>query len=311
MNTATLPLFPAFAPTPRPIAPPAGGTEFIDLDRRQILRRVDDPRTGAVWALDPYRGCENACVHCPNRSGHKAFQLLRSQDYEQRVFVERGAAAALERHLAWHNLRGQTLSLGHFTDPYQEAEERFGITREVLEVLGRFRGLDLSISTRSTRILEDLDLLADLDRHHTVTVHLGVPTVDEALSASLEPGGATPRGRFDAVRRLVHAGIATDIRVIPLMPEINSDEESLRPLFTAALEAGAFDVVAHCLVLPPATRSRFLPWLEAERPKVAQHYRKLWGRRSALRRPDKNRALATFRRLYLEMGFPRPTISRG
>ncbi|MEM7048448.1 MAG: radical SAM protein [Acidobacteriota bacterium] len=309
MTTTTLPLFPTLAPLPARVDEPT--TEHIELDRRQILRRVQDARTGTVWALDPYRGCEAACIHCPNRRGHHAFQLLRWRDFETKIFVETGAPKALERHLLWQEFAGETLSLGHFADPYQEAEERFRLTRSLLEVMTKFRGLDLSIATRSPRIVADLDLLMELDLRHTVTVHMGIATTDARLSRELEPGGADPADRFAAIERLTEAGIATDLRCIPLMPGINHEAEQLAPLFEAARDAGAFDIVGHCLELPMATRPRFMAWIEERKPRLISRYRRLYGRRSSLRRPDKNRLLSDFRRLYLEMGYPRPTISRG
>jgi hypothetical protein len=80
------------------------------------------------------------------------------------------------------------------------------------------------------------------------------------------------------------------------MPGINDGEAVLRPLVEQARDAGAYDVLAGPCDLRLATRTRLLPRL---------------GRRDLLGKRDGDRLLATFRRIRLEHGFPRPVPGRG
>ena len=92
---------------------------------------------------------------------------------------------------------------------------------------------------------------------------------------------------------------------------INDDEERLASLLRAAREAGAANVSAQPLFLKGSSpRRHFFAWLDREFPALAPLYRRLYGRRDYLDEAAKERLLATFRRLRLEAGFPRPLPSR-
>jgi DNA repair photolyase len=318
---ATLPLLPVL-PAPRGgraglgrgvrrIATAPSGVEYAELDVREILNRPLGGRTPYRWTINPYRGCEMGCVHCPSRYTHGFLGLERWRDFETRIFVKTDAAAALGRRLRTSALAGQPIAIGTAADPYQPAEERCGITRRLLETLLDADGLSLTLLTRSPLVLRDLDLLARLDRRHAVTVQFKLPAVDPVLLARLDPGAPPAEARLGAVERLAAEGIATAVAVAPLAPGINDREETLGPLLGAARRAGAYDVAASPLTLSPATRARFAPWLAREMPRLVPTYRRLYGRRNELRQVDRNRLSSTFRRLRLELGFPQPRPGRG
>ncbi len=311
----TLPLFPSGPPIGRP-EPDAeavryrAGVEYFELGVRSVLNRCSSPRMPFRWTINPYRGCEFGCTYCYARYTHSFFDLHRWQDFEQKIFVKRRAAESLERKLRRTNLKGQPIAIGTVTDPYQPAERHFGVTRSLLEVFVRVEGLEISITTKSPLILRDLDLLTALDRKHSITVHVSITTVDRALARRLEPYAPSPAARLRTVRRLADEGLATSIFCMPLLPDINDGEPILRPLFAAAWEAGAFDVVAHPLFLRPAARARFFPWLREEFPGLVPLYERLYHRRDYLRAADREELLATCRRLRLESGFPRARPGR-
>lgn len=316
MSTATLPLFPPTPPVGRP-DPDAeavrqrAGVEYFELPIREILNRCDSPRMPFVWTINPYRGCEFACTYCYARYTHGFFDLEAWQDFETKIFVKQEAAAALVKRLRRAALHGEPIAIGTATDPYQPAEHHHGVTRSLLEVFSRVEGLDLSITTKSPLILRDIDLLTELDRRHSLTIHMTVTTTDHALARRIEQHAPDPRARLRAIRRLSDEGIAVRINCMPVLPGINDAEESLRALFAAAGAAGAFDVIAAPLFLRPAARARFWPWLEGEFPELMPLYRRLYGKRDYLSEGQKHDLLKTFRWLKLECGFPRAVAGRG
>jgi hypothetical protein len=203
--------------------------------------------------------------------------------------------AALERKLRRAALRGQPIVLGTVDIPYEPVRRlrHPGFNRsplaaldlsgtpgmsETLGTTGIAEGLAVSITTRSPLILRDLDLLAELDRRHAVTVHVTLPTVDPVLADRLEPGAPDPRARLRAVRQLAEEGIDTQVVCSPVLAGENDGEEVLRQLFAEVREAGANDMTASAAHLRPAVRDRFL---------------------------------ATFRLLRLEYGFPQGLPGRG
>jgi hypothetical protein len=198
---------------------------------------------------------------------------------------------ALERQLRRAALRGQPIVLGTADTPYEPVRRlrHPGFNRSPLAALDLsgstgsgasniVEGLAVSITTRSPLILRDLELLAELDRRHAVTVHVTLPTVDSVLANRLEPGAPDPRSRLRAVRQLAEEGIDTRVVCTPILAGENDGEEVLRPLFEEVREAGANDVTASVAHLRPAVRDRFL---------------------------------ATFRLLRLEHGFPQGNPGRG
>jgi DNA repair photolyase len=111
-----------------------------------------------------------------------------------------------------------------------------------------------------------------------------VPALDPGLAARLEPQAASPEARLEAVRRLTEEGIETRILLSPWLPGHNDRETVLRPLFAAAREAGADDV------LLPSDRS---------------------GHGWKLSLEGRDRRLVTFRGLRMEHGFPKAQPGRG
>jgi DNA repair photolyase len=309
-SAATLPLFPELPLPGRPQAgvPPLrrrAGVEYLDLLARDLLNRAESPRLPFQWTLNPYRGCEFGCSYCYARATHAYFELDDPLDFETRIFVKRRAADRLRRELRRRNLRGQTIALGTATDPYQPAEKRFEITRSLLEVFEEADGLALAITTKSPLLLRDLELLERLDRRHAIEVHVTITTLDGELARRLEHRAPDPGARLRLVERLAAAGLATRVNCMPLLPGINDGEETLRPLFGAALAAGASDVVAQPIFLKGSSREHFWRWLEREFRSLLPLYRRLFAHRAYLDEPARDRLMRTFRRLRLEHGFPR------
>ena len=316
MQAVALNLFPESTSLRRPDAGdvPArarAGVEYFEMDVRSALNRTDSPHLSFAHSINPYRGCEFGCTFCYARYTHGFFDLNRWQDFEQKIFVKRNAARALERALKSQELSGQPIAIGTVTDPYQPAERHFGVTRSLLQVLEKASGLEISITTRSPLILRDLELLTRLDARNSVTVNVSLTTVDDRIARRLEQKAPDPESRLRVVRVLASESLATRIFCMPILPGLNSTEAQLRPLFEAAAEYEAEDVAGSPLFLRPAARARFWPWLEREFPQLVSRYRSLYGERDYLADSQKERLMAPFEALRLAYGFPRRMSGRG
>jgi DNA repair photolyase len=316
MQTAALTLFPNAQPVGRP-DPDAtairhhAGVEYFQIGTREIVNRVSGGPMPFTRTINPYRGCEFGCAFCYARYTHGFFDLDRWQDFERKIYVKRNAAESLRRTLRKSDLSGQTIAIGTVTDPYQPAERHYGITRSILETFDSASGLDISITTRSPLILRDLELLARLDARNTVTVNVSISTLDPATARRIEPRAPDPQARLRTVRALAAQSIATQIFCMPIMPGINSSESQLRPIFEAAVEYEAQDVVGSPLFLRAAARKRFWPWLEQEYPQLVARYQALYGSHDHLGGGRKARLMAPFEALRLAYGFPRRIAGRG
>ena len=76
-----------------------------------------------------------------------------------RYFISRKQQLLRESELSRKNYECKPIALGINTDSYQPAEKDLKITRSLLEVLYEFNH-PVSIVTKSSRILRDLDILS-------------------------------------------------------------------------------------------------------------------------------------------------------
>jgi len=272
------------------------GTRFIAIEPKSVVNLSS--ATKMIFAsVNPYIGCEFGCAYCYARETHRwtveratagdrhggvareASGLAPSEAFERRILVKQNAAAILARTLDPARLRGDPLVIGTATDPYQPAERAYRITRSLLEILLRYRNLHLGIITKSPLITRDTDLLAELSRHHRLTVSLSLASIDPVLLRRLEPRTPAPHARLRAMQKLARAGVRVGLLIAPILPGITDGRRPLRALIAAAKEAGAAWVAGSPLRMGPATRATLLPWLARERPELAARYVRHYGAR--------------------------------
>ena len=101
--------------------------------------------------------------------------------------VKTNVVEVLRRELASPRWTGEHIAMGTATDPYQHCEGRYRLTRGVIEVIGEFEN-PLSMLTKSTMILRDLDLYRRLNEVAPLTISMSVGTLDEKVRRIVEPG---------------------------------------------------------------------------------------------------------------------------
>lgn len=130
------------------------------------------------------------------------------------------------------------------TDVYQPAERKYGITRECLEVFWKYRH-PVSIITKNSMVLRDLDLLKQLATENLVHVAISITTLNEELRQFLEPRTASVKQRLRTVETLNKAGIPVFVMMAPIIPGLNDHE--ILSLVKAVAERGALGL-GHTMV---------------------------------------------------------------
>lgn len=258
------------------------GVQYFSLPARSALNRESSGRLPFAWTLNPYRGCEFGCKYCYARYTHEFMEMHDGLEFERKIFAKMGSPELLRAELRRARDRGQPIALGTATDPYQPAEKQFRVTRDMLQVFSEFEGLDFSITTKSTLILRDLDLLVPLAGKHRLSVHITVTTVDTRLARLLEPKAPPPLKRLEAVRELAAAGIRTGVNAMPILPGLTDSPAHLDRLARVAAEHGAQFLHANVLFLMPSAMAQFMPFLEKDYPQLVRRYRKLYLRSAYL-----------------------------
>jgi DNA repair photolyase len=158
--------------------------------------------------------------------------------------------------------------LGSNTDPYQPVERKLGVTRAVLEVLAETRH-PVAITTRSTLVLRDLDLLRPMAADGLITVYLSITTFDNELKRQLEPRSAASSARLQVMHELASAGVPVGVMAAPMIPAVTDHE--LETILQRAAEAGATRAGYVLLRLPHEVKVLFRQWLAEHLPDRAAH----------------------------------------
>src|ERR1700689_5484283 len=224
--------------------------QYFELETRRFIGRNSNSRMRFVWTINPYRGCEFGCKYCYARYAHEFMEMREPELFETKIYAKRFNAPSFRAELS-RVKRGECIWIGTATDPYQPAERRFRITREMLEVLATQRGLDFGITTKSDLVARDAELLGQISKRSSVRVNLTITTLDDALARLLEPRAPRPALRLAAVKKLTSAGVAVGVLAHPVMPLINDSERSLEGICQAAVQNGASFFSAAPLFLMP------------------------------------------------------------
>jgi DNA repair photolyase len=229
------------------------------------------------WSLNPYMGCVHQCTFCYVRAFEKRADRPSDDRYGRSIRVKINVPEVLRQELARASWRCEGIAIGAATDPYQPAEGRYRLTRACLEELARV-GNPFSLITRGPMIVRDIDVLAEAARRAKVSVTFSVPTLDDEVWRTTEPGTAPPRQRLRALSRLVDAGIKAGVGMAPILPGLSDRPEQLAEVVRAAREAGACGVWANLLFLRPGTREHFMEALARDWPEQLERYERLYAR---------------------------------
>lgn len=248
--------------------PPRLRTTVTIEQPRTIISRNTSPDIPFDRSVNAYRGCEHGCIYCFARPTHAYLGLSPGLDFEAKLFAKPSAPALLRRELSRKGYTPAVLAMGTNTDPYQPIEASHRITRGLLEVLRDFRH-PVSITTKSDRVVADLDILRDLAADGLVAVVISVTSLDPAIARTLEPRAATPARRLAAIAKLSAAGIPTYVSVSPIVPAITDHE--IEGILDVAAAAGAVGAFARPIRLPLEVAPLFRQWLDAHHPGRADH----------------------------------------
>lgn len=230
---------------------------------KTILTRNNSPDIGFDRSVNAFRGCEHGCIYCFARPTHAFHDLSPGIDFESRLFVKPSAAQLLHAALSRPGYECRSIAMGTNTDPYQPIEERWRITRSLIELLVETRH-PFSITTKSDRVLRDIDLLKEAADLRLTSVAISVTSLDPKIARTLEPRAPQPRKRLAAVKALNEAGVPCHVAIAPVVPQITDHE--LEDIVRAAAEAGARGAFYLPVRLPHEVAPLFRAWLQEHYP---------------------------------------------
>ena len=160
------------------------------------------------FVINPYVGCPHACKYC------YACFMKRFTGHNE-AWGEFIDIKHCEKPISTKKITGKSVFLSSVTDCYNIYEEKYCITRKLLEQLILI-DCDLSISTKSKLILRDIDLLKQCKN---LKVSMSVNTLDENFKNDMD-NASSIEDRLNTLKELHSQGLYTVLFMSPIFPEI-------------------------------------------------------------------------------------------
>lgn len=245
-------------------------TQFIEVEAKSIVNKIDSPDVGMFYSMNPYMGCEHGCIYCYARNSFEYWGYSAGVDFESKIHVKKNAPELLRKFLMHPKWECVPISLSGNTDCYQPAERKFRLTRALLEVCNEFNQ-PVGMITKNAGILRDKDLLQQMASRHLVSVLVSITSLNEDLRSVMEPRTTTARQRLRTIEELSKAGVQMGVMLGPMIPGLN--EHEMPAIIKAASEAGATFSAYTFIRLNGAIKLLFHDWLYKNFPDRAD---KVW-----------------------------------
>jgi DNA repair photolyase len=253
-------------------------TQLFHENSKKIINKVDSPDLGMMYSANPYQGCEHGCIYCYARNTHEYYGFSAGLDFESKIIIKKNAPRLLEQELLKKNWNAVPIMFSGNTDCYQPQEKKLEITRSMLKVMVQYRH-PVSIISKNSLVLRDLDLLQDLASENLVHVYISITTLNEDLRRVMEPRTASGMKRLQTVEGLAKAGVPVGIMNAPVIPGLNHHE--IPQILKAAADHGARGAGMTIVRLNGSIALLFEDWLKKNFPdradKVLNQIRSLHG----------------------------------
>lgn len=233
-------------------------TRYLEQQVKSIVNKVESPDLGMAYSMNPYAGCEHGCIYCYARNVHEYWGYSAGLDFEQKIIVKINAPQLLRKTLMDKKWEVQPIMLSGNTDCYQPAEQKYRLTRRLLEVCNEFNQ-PVGILTKNAWIIKDKDILGEMSKKRIVSAMVSITSFNEELRRVMEPRTATARQRLRVIEELSAAGVHTGIMMGPMIPGLN--EHEMQRIMKAASEAGAKFTAYTFIRLNGAIKFLFHDWL--------------------------------------------------
>jgi len=286
------------------------GMTFYEVQARSIVNRV--PKSSQMmfkWTINPYRGCQHACVYCFARNTHTYLDMDAGMDFNTRVVVKVNAVELLHRKLASPRWQGEHIAMGTNVDCYQRAEGRYRLMPGIISAL-RDAANPFSILTKGTLITRDTDLLASAAEVTEVGLNVSCGFTDTELWRSVEPGTPAPQRRLETCAALNDRGLACGVLMGPVIPYLSDSPARLEEIVRQIAATGAVHVTPIVLHLRPGAREWYLRWLRWAHPELVARYEELYGRGSYAPKAYQERIAGQVRELAASYGIGKPRRGR-
>jgi DNA repair photolyase len=245
-------------------------TVYMEQESKTIVNKVESKDVGMMYSMNPYAGCEHGCIYCYARNVHEYWGYSAGLDFERKIIVKKNAPQLLRKFLLHPKWDATPIMLSGNTDCYQPAEQKYRLTRKLLEVCNEFNQ-PVGILTKNSWILKDKDVLQEMARKKIVSAMVSITSFNEDLRRVMEPRTTTAKQKLKVINELSNAGVRMGIMMGPMIPGLN--EHEMQRIMKAAKDNGATFTAYTFIRLNGAIKFLFHDWLYKNFPDRAD---KIW-----------------------------------
>jgi DNA repair photolyase len=233
-------------------------TQYLEQESKTIVNKVESPDVGMSYSMNPYAGCEHGCIYCYARNVHEYWGYSAGLDFERKIIIKKNAPQLLRKFLMNPKWNCHPIMLSGNTDCYQPAEQKYRLTRGLLEVCNEFNQ-PVGILTKNSWILKDKDVLQEMAKKRLVSAMVSITSFNEDLRRVMEPRTTTAKQKLKVIEELSNAGVRMGIMMGPMIPGLN--EHEMQRIMKAARDNGATFTAYTFIRLNGAIKFLFHDWL--------------------------------------------------
>lgn len=245
-------------------------TQYLEDNAKGIVNKVESPDLSLMYSMNPYQGCEHGCIYCYARNSFEYWGYSAGLDFERKIIVKKNASELLRKFLMHPKWECVPISLSGNTDCYQPAEQKFRLTRGLLEVCNEFNQ-PVAMITKNAGMLRDKDILQEMAKKNLVSILVSITSFNEDLRRVMEPRTTTGKQRLRLIEEMSKAGVRMGVMLGPMIPGLN--EHEMHNIIKAASGAGATFSAYTFIRLNGAIKLIFHDWLYKNFPDRAD---KVW-----------------------------------
>ncbi|HKI78835.1 MAG TPA: PA0069 family radical SAM protein [Ignavibacteriaceae bacterium] len=238
-------------------------TVFYKDHSKTVISKNNSSDIPFDYSFNPYRGCEHGCVYCYARPTHEFLGFSLGIDFETKIMIKENGAELLRLEFEKKSYVPKLIMFSGDTDCYQPIEKKLEITRKALKVCLEYRN-PVSIITKNSLILRDIDILREMAKMNLVTTMLSITSLDKILISKMEPRTATPERKLNTIQKLSEAEIPVGVNIAPVISGLTDGE--IPEILRQSAKRGATYASYILLRLPLSLKEIFIKWLEAEFP---------------------------------------------
>ncbi|MFH1062835.1 MAG: radical SAM protein [Candidatus Omnitrophota bacterium] len=216
----------------------------------------------APFVINPYQGCQLGCCFCYAQFGKTAKK--QNHAWGTYVKVKINAIEVLKKELEL--IKPKSVLLGSITECFQPVEKKYGITRQILELLNE-QAIQFTIMSRSTLITDYLDVLG---KGNCQSIYFTINALPDVLNSEFNMQAPDFKPGLETVLKLQNKKLKVISYFCPILPMI-SDIKQIVNSAKEIVKQAEFEIINFNM----AKQSLMVKAIEKHYPEYKPKYEKL------------------------------------